>query len=128
MWGLAPDPSPSRAPPPRPFCAAWGPRAKGSHSSLGITARHASGDEALGVGVRAQLRVPLRHCRASETGDRQLTVVLDIDETLVYARVKPILWRPNVQQFLQGLHDLNCEVCVPHICGRHSEAGLQGSF
>ena len=41
-----------------------------------------------------------------------LTVALDIDETLLYARSKPPLVRPYLAEFLQGLHDLDVEIVV----------------
>eukprot|EP00667_Euglena_gracilis_P007366 EG_transcript_7445 len=43
---------------------------------------------------------------------RRLTVALDIDETLVSVRHKPLLYRPFLTEFLDGLRALNCEVVI----------------
>eukprot|EP00759_Apiculatamorpha_spiralis_P033463 PhF_6_TR34743/c0_g1_i1/m.50566/K15731/CTDSP; carboxy-terminal domain RNA polymerase II polypeptide A small phosphatase len=42
----------------------------------------------------------------------RLVVVLDLDETLVYAREGPILPRPGFNELLETLHQLQCEVLV----------------
>mmetsp|Transcript_657 Transcript_657/g.1295 ORF Transcript_657/g.1295 Transcript_657/m.1295 type:complete len:575 (-) Transcript_657:80-1804(-) len=41
-----------------------------------------------------------------------LTVALDIDETLLYARTKPPLLRPYLTEFLRGLSDLDVEIVI----------------
>eukprot|EP00668_Euglena_longa_P002091 GGOE01002426.1.p1 GENE.GGOE01002426.1~~GGOE01002426.1.p1 ORF type:complete len:624 (+),score=181.45 GGOE01002426.1:132-2003(+) len=43
---------------------------------------------------------------------RRLTVALDIDETLLSVRNKPLLYRPFLTEFLDGLRDVNCEVVI----------------
>lgn len=43
---------------------------------------------------------------------RRLTVALDIDETLLYARVKPPILRPFLMEFLDGLRALGCEIVI----------------
>ena len=42
----------------------------------------------------------------------RLVVVLDLDETLVYAREGPVLPRPGLEELLQTLRELQCEVIV----------------
>ena len=58
--------------------------------------------------------------RQTTTG-RQVTVVLDIDETLVYARQKPILYRPYLKEFLQVAKGRKCHELKDKGCSFSSE-------
>eukprot|EP01062_Namystynia_karyoxenos_P010457 TRINITY_DN13702_c1_g1_i1.p1 TRINITY_DN13702_c1_g1~~TRINITY_DN13702_c1_g1_i1.p1 ORF type:complete len:610 (+),score=184.48 TRINITY_DN13702_c1_g1_i1:140-1969(+) len=53
-----------------------------------------------------------------------LTVVLDLDETLVFARQGPLWVRPGVQQFLHDLRDIDCEV----VCWTASNRSYAGGI
>eukprot|EP00755_Sulcionema_specki_P020795 Sspe_Gene.72820::Locus_43625_Transcript_1_1_Confidence_1.000_Length_1284::g.72820::m.72820/K15731/CTDSP; carboxy-terminal domain RNA polymerase II polypeptide A small phosphatase len=46
------------------------------------------------------------------SGSKKLLVVLDLDETLVFARMGPVLQRPGVGSLLTALKGANCEVIV----------------
>lgn len=48
---------------------------------------------------------------AKRKDDRKLTVILDLDETLIYAREGPLYCRPHLDELLQFLGE-NCETVV----------------
>lgn len=60
--------------------------------------------------VRDMARVPGLLAIRPRDREYTLTVVLDLDETLVFAREGPLWVRPGVRQFLSELCGLGCEV------------------
>ena len=58
------------------------------------------------------------------TEQYSLTVVLDLDETLVYAREGPLWVRPGITEFLHNLRKLNCEVVAWTASNRSYAGGI----
>lgn len=64
-----------------------------------------------GARGQAALLTPLKPMlRGAPVGP--LSVVLDIDETLVYARDGPVFVRPHLRAFLDACEELRCEIIV----------------